>query len=196
MDIMLVFETSGVGSIPAWPARIMYFIPVNLKKVFSVNPNPNPGRNFWGVVNSQPYLKMLGLQDLYEYVYILSIWVRPNTVTEIHKDQKLDGTGVKWSMVVPLVLHNNVSIEIFNQIPQAESTSCLSMAGDNKIPFLDESNAELIESRNLDNGSFVFNAYNQWHRIRNNSSEFRNIISIRSSNLEFNDVLKRYPHLL
>jgi hypothetical protein len=139
---------------------------------------------------------MLGLQDLYEYVYILSIWVRPNTVTEIHKDQKLDGTGVKWSMVVPLVLHNNVSIEIFNQIPQAESTSCLSMAGDNKIPFLDESNAELIESRNLDNGSFVFNAYNQWHRIRNNSSEFRNIISIRSSNLEFNDVLKRYPHLL
>jgi hypothetical protein len=173
----------------------MYFIPLKLKKAFSINPNPNPGRNFWGVVDSAPYLKVLGLEDLFDDVYILSIWVRPNTVTEIHKDHKLDKSGVKWSMIVPLVLHDNISIEVFNQTSQSGSSTCISMAGDNPIPFLDEVDTELVDSWNVDKGSFVFDAYNHWHRIRNDSSEFRNIISIRSTNLEFSEVLKRYPLL-
>jgi hypothetical protein len=189
MDIMLVFETSGVGSIPAWPAKIMYFIPITTKRVFSFHPNPNVG-NFWGVVDSTPYLKMLGLEDLINDVYTLSIWLGPNSKDIIHKDQRLDGTGAIWSLVTSPIGHENVSIEIFDQI--ADTTSAFhNNFQENNIPLLHENNAKLVDQWSMQNGSCIFDAYNCWHTVVNSTDQFKNIISIRSESLKLEKILKR-----
>ena len=188
---MLVFETSGVGSIPAWPAKIMYFIPLELSKIISVNPNPTPGKTSWRLVDSRPYLLQLGLMDLINDVYTLSIWTKPLEAVEIHKDQEPNGGGIKWSMVIAPIGHEDVTLEIFNQTVLTNNDECVSMAGDNKILFLKVENAELVDSWDMQTGPCVFNAYNEWHRIVNRSNQFRNLISIRSTNVELSDLIKK-----
>ena len=189
MDIMLVFETSGVGSIPAWPAKIMYFIPVTTKKIISLHPNPNVG-NFWGVVDSTPYLKMLGLEDLVNDVYTLSIWLGPNSTDIIHKDQRQDGTGALWSLVTSPIGHEDVSIEIFDQMAGTPSTVHHNFHK-NSIPLLHANNAKLVDQWSMQNGSCIFDAYNHWHTVVNPTDQFRNILSIRSDNLKLEKILKR-----
>jgi hypothetical protein len=169
----------------------MHFIPIALKNIFSLYPNPTPGKTFWGVVESEEYLRLLNLSDLINEVYILSIWLPPGGISEIHKDQRLDGSGVNWSWVIPLLQHEEISIEIFDQtnISNNSVSSTISMAGGQPIHFLENENATLIDSWDMKNGSCVFDAYNKWHRVVNRSNHFINLISIRSYSLEMSKLI-------
>jgi len=168
----------------------MHFIPVTTKKVFAFHPNPNIG-NFWGVVDSTPYLKILGLEDLVNDVYTLSIWIGPNSKDIIHKDQRLDGTGAHWSLVVSPIGHEDVSIEIFDQI-NGTSSALHENFHTTSIPLLHENNAKLINRWDMRNGSCIFDAYSYWHTVVNPTDQFRNILSIRSENLEIEKILEKF----
>jgi hypothetical protein len=170
--------------------QYMYFIPITTKNVFSYHLNPNVG-NFWGVVDSSPYLKMLGLEDLVDDVYTLSIWLSPNSKDIIHKDQRLDGTGVRWSLVVAPIGHEDVSIEIFDQINDTTNTFHQNFHK-SSIPLLDENNAKLVDQWSMKNGSCIFDAYNYWHTVVNSTDQFKNIISIRSDHLELEKILEKF----
>jgi hypothetical protein len=169
----------------------MHFIPVPSKKIFSQYPNPTPGKTFWGVVESAEYLRLLDLSDLIDKVYILSIWLPPKGISEIHKDQRPDGSGVNWSLVIPLIQHEEITIEIFDQIDVSNSStsSTISMAGNKPIYFLENENAVLTNSWDMKNGSCVFDAYNKWHRVVNRSNYFINLISVRSYSLKMIELI-------
>jgi len=169
----------------------MHFIPIPIKNIFSLYPNPTPGKTFWGVAEPEEYLRLLNLSDLINEVCILSIWLPPGGISEIHKDQRPDGSGVNWSWVIPLLQHEEISIEIFDQTYSSNNSisSITSMAGGRPVHFLENENATIIDSWDMKKGSCVFDAYNKWHRVVNRSNHFANLISIRSSSLEMSELI-------
>lgn len=190
MDIMLVFETSGVGSIPAWPAKVsMLIVPVNIRRrVFIENVKvPRDIKIPVRLANALPVLEQLGLLDLKNDVYAYTALMEPYLKLSVHKDTQ---HPVKWSLIIPPVGHEDINIDIVSIKEGAIAKSVMTPIGTPTTSY-QESDIIINESWNLKHGACYFNPTDCWHRAVNNTNEPRIVYSLRSSTIEIDEILNR-----
>ena len=195
MDIMLGFEPSGVGSIPAGPARTMIICPVNFeKKILKGNYAFTPGNSVpIRVADSNFILKQLGISHLSKDISMLVGLAQPRNVISIHKDSPLsDGTPIKWSLLFVPQDDGEVDIDLEIVRPKDDSKPRQGTGplGYPRYYYLRE-DCDILDSYNLKHGSCYFDPTSYWHGMVNHSNKIQYVFSLRSGTLDVEHVIEQ-----
>ena len=194
MDIMLGFEPSGVGSIPAGPAKYMIITPIFLKKkfykkdfVFKEGPPVQ-------VLDPISVLEQFDLLDLKNEIEMLGGHVSPYGSIYPHKDgPPPNGLPLLWSILfLAEEDKNDTGVELEIYVPKKDATSIFleGPVGNKKITY-NPNDCDVIEIWNFKMGECYFNPTDYWHGARNYSNKAQDVFSLRSSTIEIDEVLNR-----
>ncbi len=194
MDIMLGFEPSGVGSIPAGPAKIMIITPVTITtKIFQGDYSFSQTKGIpIRAADSSFILKQLGIEDMQKDISMLVGLAQPKGPISIHRDSPLlDGSPIKWSLLfVPADEEVDIEIEIVKPKENVQVSTGTGPLGYQRY-FYNRNDCELLDSFNLKNGSCYFDPTTYWHGLVNHLDRPQYVFSLRSGSIEIEQVLSR-----
>ena len=171
------------------PKVSMLIVPVNLKHQIKIPEQEVVlGRKIpVRLTPAFPILDQLGLLDLKDDVYVYVASIGPRSTIKSHKD---DQYPVRWSLIIPVVGHEDVDIEIVSIREGAEIESVLTPIGTSTVSY-PENDCIPVESWNLKYGACYFNPTDHWHRAINNTDQPCVVYSLRSKTIEIDEILAR-----
>ncbi len=137
--------------------------------------------------DASPILEQLNLNDFKDKVFAFSASIPALCKVGIHKDSQYP---VKWSLLLAPVDNDNVLIEIVRPKSNVIQTEVLTPVGTTSPSYRDE-DCDVAESWCLKYGSCFFNPSDVWHRAVNLVNRPQIIFSLRSTEIEIDEVLKR-----
>jgi hypothetical protein len=167
----------------------MLIVPVNVKKQIKIPAQEIvSGRKIpVRLTPAFPILDQLDLLDLKDDVYVYAATIGPHSTIKSHRD---DQYPVKWSLLIPIVGHEDVTIEIVSIRTGSEMESVLTPIGTPTVSY-SENDCIPVESWNLKYGACYFNPTDQWHRATNNTNQPCIVYSLRSTTIEIDEILNR-----